>query len=150
MARGLEINSLKSCEYLKNLLRNRANPRNSRGPFIRRKNVKAVSVLRSFKTRLRSSLPPAIFLAITYYFGWNAVHGKSGLEAQATQRHELAQAQARYAATDELRKQWATKISDLSAQSIQRDMLEEQARAVLNLADPNDLVIDLPPGKPAQ
>ncbi|WP_297369946.1 septum formation initiator family protein [Acidocella sp.] len=107
-------------------------------------------MLRSFKTRLRSSLPPAIFLAITYYFGWNAVHGKSGLEAQATQRHELAQAQARYAATDELRKQWATKISDLSAQSIQRDMLEEQARAVLNLADPNDLVIDLPPGKPAQ
>ncbi|WP_298282291.1 septum formation initiator family protein [Acidocella sp.] len=107
-------------------------------------------MLRSFKTHFHSSLPPAIFLAITYYFGWNAVHGKSGLEAQATQRQELAQAQAQYNATDSLRQQWATKISDLSAQSIQRDMLEEQARAVLNLADPNDLVIDLAPSKPAQ
>jgi cell division protein FtsB len=114
------------------------------------KKVKAVSVLRMFKTRLRSSIPPAIFLAITYYFGWNAVHGKSGLEAQVTQHQELNQAQARYQATESMRQQWATKINDLSARSIQRDMLEEQARTVLNLADPNDLVIDFGPARPAE
>ena len=44
--------------------------------------------------------PPAIFLAITYYFGWNAIHGKSGLEAQTIQRAELAKAQQGYLQMD--------------------------------------------------
>ena len=91
--------------------------------------------------------PPAIFLAITYYFGWNAIHGKSGLEAQAIQRAELAQAQLGISADGCQRAQWETRIADLSGQSIAPDMLDGQARQVLNLADPNDLVIDLSQNK---
>jgi cell division protein FtsB len=87
--------------------------------------------------------PPAIFLAITYYFGWNAIHGKSGLEAQSVQRTELARAQQAYTQVDTQREQWETRIADLSGQSIAPDMLDGQARQVLNLADPSDLVIDL-------
>ena len=47
-------------------------------------------MLRAIKQRLYAMAPSAVFLAITYYFGWNAIHGKSGLEAQAVQRSELA------------------------------------------------------------
>jgi len=89
--------------------------------------------------------PPAIFLAITYYFGYNAVHGKSGLEAQEVQRAELAQAKAQFATVDAQRAQWETRIADLSGQSIAGDMLDGQARQVLNLADPGDLVVELGP-----
>lgn len=103
-------------------------------------------LLRSVKHRVRALVPPAIFLAITYYFGWNAIHGKSGLQAQVVQRAELAQAQAQFTKTDAERTQWETRIADLSGQSIAPDMLDSQARQVLNLADPNDLVIDLSPG----
>jgi cell division protein FtsB len=104
-------------------------------------------VLRSIRHRIRAIAPPLIFLAITYYFGWNAVHGKSGLEAQHVQQQELAQAIARYQAVEAERTAWQTKIADLNGQSIQPDMLDEQAREVLNLANPQDMVIDLQPQK---
>jgi cell division protein FtsB len=90
---------------------------------------------------------PAVFLALTYYFGWNAVHGKSGLEAQLVQRQQLQAAQAQAAAAQQSLMAWQTKVADLSAQSIAPDMLDEEAREVLNLANPNDLVIDLPSQK---
>ena len=104
-------------------------------------------MLRAVRNRLRALAPPVIFLAITYYFGWNAVHGKSGLEAQRVQQEELAQATARFQAVDAQRSAWQTKIGDLSGQSIQPDMLDEQAREVLNLANPQDMVINLQPQK---
>ena len=107
-------------------------------------------MLRSVKTRIRAVAPPAIFLAITYYFGWNAIHGKSGLESQVAQRAELAQAQQSFAKADSDRLRWETRIADLSGQSIAPDMLDAQARQVLNLADPNDLVIDLSQGQSAK
>ncbi len=102
-------------------------------------------MLRFLKNRLLEALWPSIFLGITAYFAWNAVHGHSGLEAQAVQRRELATAQAQFAAVDAQRQQWETRIADLSAQSIGPDMLDDQARRVLNLANPGDLVVRLPP-----
>ena len=107
-------------------------------------------MLRAIKYRLRSYLPPAIFLAISGYFGWNAMHGKSGLEAQNVQIAELAQAQQAFSAADAERQQWEVRIADLSGRSISQDMLDGQARKVLNLANPNDLVIDLPQNKSAE
>jgi cell division protein FtsB len=104
-------------------------------------------MLRALKHRVRALLPPAIFLAITWYFGWSAIHGKNGLQAQQGQRAQLLQAQQDYAKAEQLREQWQTRISDLSTQSIEPDMLNEQAREVLNLANPSDLVVTLPPPK---
>ncbi len=104
-------------------------------------------MLRAIKYRLRALLPPAIFLAITWYFGWNTIHGKSGLQAQQVQRAELLQAQQDYASVDAQRGQWETRIADLSGQSINADMLDEQSREVLNLANPDDLVVDLSQSK---
>jgi len=96
------------------------------------------------KNRLRDIMPPAVFLAVTYYFGWNAVHGQNGLEDQAALNRQLAQAQAAQVQADADRTAWSTKVTDLASQSIAPDMLDEQARHMLNLAEPNDLVIDLP------
>ncbi len=107
-------------------------------------------MLRAIRNRLRAIAPPVVFLAITYYFGWNAVHGKSGLEAQHVQQQQLDQAVARNQAVAAERASWQTKIQDLNGQSIQPDMLDEQARQVLNLANPQDMVIELAPRKAAE
>ena len=107
-------------------------------------------MLRAIKYRLRAIAPTAIFLAITWYFGWNAIHGKSGLEAQQEQRAELVQAQRNFTSVDTQRTQWETRVADLSGQSIAPDMLDGQARQVLNLADPSDLVIDLSRNKDSE
>ncbi|MBU6448887.1 MAG: septum formation initiator family protein [Rhodospirillales bacterium] len=104
-------------------------------------------MLRAIKNRLRGLVGPVVFLALTYYFGWNAVHGKSGLEAQAAQRTQLQAAQSQQDAVHKNLLMWQTKVAALSGQSIQPDTLDEEAREVLNLANPNDLVIELPPQK---
>ena len=100
-------------------------------------------MLRLVKNCLRAALPPTMFLLITCYFGWNAIHGARGLKAQQMQRVELAQAQAAFTAIDAGRINWETRIAALSNQSIGPDMLDDQARQVLNLADPADLVVQL-------
>jgi cell division protein FtsB len=113
--------------------------------------VKGNHLLRFVKNALRAALPPAIFLGITWYFAWNAVHGSRGLEAQQAQVAALAKAQAQFTVIDADRAQWETRIADLSGQSIGPDMLDDQARLVLNLAQPGDLVVQLPPaGQSAQ
>lgn len=101
-------------------------------------------LLRALKYRLRGFVIPAVFLSLTYYFGWNAVHGQNGLKAQVEER---AQLQVQQQQTDEISQRltlWKTKVAALSSHSIEPDMLNAEARTVLNLADPNDLVVDLP------
>ncbi len=102
-------------------------------------------MIKAAKYRLRAVLPPALFLLITGYFGWNAVHGARGLEAQSAEQAQLAAAQANFTRVDALRTQWETKISALADKSVAPDMLDNQARAVLNLASPSDIVVALPP-----
>lgn len=101
-------------------------------------------MLRGLKNRLRAIVPPVIFLGITWYFAWNAMHGSRGMEAQRAQQAELAQARLAFASLDAERKAWETRIATLNDQSIASDMLDNEARLVLNLADPADLVVQLP------
>ena len=102
-------------------------------------------MLRDIKNRLRAMIPPVIFLAITWYFAWNAMHGSRGLEAQRAQEAQLAQARLAFTSIDAQRTEWETKISTLNGQTIASDMLDNEARLVLNLANPADLVVELPP-----
>jgi cell division protein FtsB len=104
-------------------------------------------VRRALKKRLAATLAPALFLAIAGYFLWNAVHGQDGLIDQQREAGVLAQAQAKYAVIDAQRVEWETRIGDLSGKSVTPDMLDGEARLVLNLADPSDLVVDVPPHK---
>lgn len=106
-------------------------------------------MLRALKYRLRGLVIPAVFLSLTYYFGWNAVHGQNGLKAQA---QEHAQLQIEQQQADEIGQRlalWKTRVAALSSRSIEPDMLNAEAREVLNLADPNDLVVELTPLKSA-
>lgn len=100
-------------------------------------------MLRALRHRLEEAALPAIFLVLTGYFGWNAVHGPGGLQAQAGQEAALARAQTAFAGVDATRAQWEARIAALAGPQIAPDMLDAQARRVLNLADPDDYVVDL-------
>lgn len=102
-------------------------------------------MLRELKYRLRALLPPLLFLGITWYFLWNAMHGNRGLEAQRVQTVELAQAKQAFAAAEAQRNMWETKIGTLNGKTIAGDMLDTEARLVLNLANPADLIVQLGP-----
>jgi len=109
-----------------------------------RKNSRGPALLREIKNRLRAMIPPVLFLGITWYFGWNAMHGTRGLEAQRVQEAELVKARQEFSVVDAQRTVWETRVATLNGQSIAGDMLETEARAVLNLANPADLIVELP------
>ena len=95
-------------------------------------------MLRVIKNRVRALVPPVLFLGITWYFGTR------GLEAQRVQEGELVTARQGFSTIDAQRSIWETKIATLNGGAIAGDMLDNEARIVLNLANPTDLIIQLP------
>jgi cell division protein FtsB len=89
----------------------------------------------------KAVLPPLLFMSLTGYFGWNALRGDHGLRAYAVDQQKLATAQAELAAATTERDAWETRVAGLRANHIDPDTLDERARAMLNLADPNDVVV---------
>jgi cell division protein FtsB len=98
---------------------------------------------RELKRRARIMIAPAIFLAITAYFGWNATQGDRGLVAYAQRQDLLRQVNADLAAAKTERDGWETRVSGLRARHLDPDTLDERARAMLNLADPNEIIVKL-------
>jgi cell division protein FtsB len=95
--------------------------------------------------RLRSAVAPAIFLAITGYFGWNATQGDHGLVAYAQRQDLLRQVVADRDAAKAERDNWETRVAGLRARHLNPDTLDERARAMLNLAEPRDVIVKLGP-----
>jgi cell division protein FtsB len=104
-----------------------------------------MSVGRELKRRLRATVAPTIFLAVTCYFAWNAVQGPHGLKSFAVQQSVLKQAQTELAAAEAERNAWQRRVHALEGDHLDRDMLDERARALLNLANPNDVVVQYEP-----
>jgi cell division protein FtsB len=96
---------------------------------------------REVKQRLRGAIAPVVFLAVTAYFCWNAVQGPHGLKAFAAQQAMLNQAQADLAAAHAERDAWQRRVHALESDHLDRDMLDERARALLNLANPDDVIV---------
>jgi cell division protein FtsB len=95
------------------------------------------------KRRAQMMIAPAIFVAITGYFGWNATQGAHGLVAKAQREELLTQVVADQEAAKAERDGWETRVSGLRASHLDPDTLDERARAMLNLADPSEVIVKL-------
>ncbi len=100
---------------------------------------------REIKRRLKAAIAPLIFLSLVGYFGWNAVQGNHGLVAYAQRQQILAQAQADQAQTQADKDAWDRRVSALRSRHLDADMLDERSRAMLNLANPNDIIVSYGP-----
>src|SRR3954469_21767755 len=96
---------------------------------------------REIKRRLKAAVPPLIFLSLVGYFGWNAVQGNRGLVAYAERQDLLAQARAEQARALAERDSWQRRVAGLRARNIDADALDERSRAMLNLAEPADVIV---------
>ncbi len=104
-----------------------------------------MSLAREIKRRVRIALPPVIFLTITSYFGWSATQGDRGLVAYAHRKELQAQVDADKAAAQAERDGWETRVKGLRARHLNPDTLDERARAMLNLAQPEEVIVKLGP-----
>jgi cell division protein FtsB len=96
------------------------------------------------KRAVQSAIPPLLFLSLTAYFGWNALRGQHGLRAYAAREQMLVRARATLADAEAERDRAESQAAGLRTAHIDPDTLDERARAMLNLADPADIVVPLP------
>ena len=87
----------------------------------------------------------AIAAAFIAYFGVNAYTGKYGLNARIELDQEIAALTTELAQLKADRAKSEQRVALLRSDSVDPDMLDEQARYQLDYADPRDLVRILPP-----
>ena len=93
------------------------------------------------KRWLRACVAPGVFLALVGYFSWNATQGDRGLQAYAMRQEQLKSVQSELARVVAERDTWERRVMGLRTQRLDPDTLDERARAMLNVADPADVVM---------
>lgn len=93
-----------------------------------------------FRSSLRS-LPLLMGMFAVIYFGYHAVQNQSGVLAVIALERQIEQAETDLAAVIAKEQRLKNHVTLLNPPKIDRDMLDEQARRMLNLAHPRELVI---------
>ncbi len=100
------------------------------------------------RTRLRSFLFPLVLYCVSGgivgYFLWHASNGDRGLKVNGEYEKSIALLQAQLTTTKAEHDQWQHRIALMQGDALDRDLLEEQARVILDRVDKDDLVIFLP------
>jgi len=96
------------------------------------------------RQRLRHVLGPLTGAALIAYFGYHAVQGDRGLLAWWSLRYEIEKADYELAAVTAEKKIIEHRVSLLRPESLDRDMLEERARAMLGVVHKDDLIVPDP------
>src|SRR5262245_41185986 len=96
--------------------------------------------IRAFFSTLGLYLGCALVIA---YFAVNAYTGKHGLRAQQDLDQQYAALSEELGQLKQERAEWQRRVKLLQSNSIDPDMLDERARAVLNYLDPRDVTMML-------
>lgn len=84
---------------------------------------------------------PLLGIALTGYFAYNLVEGDRGFLAWIRLTREIRAENARLDALRDERQALDLRVSDLSPDHLDPDLLDERVRAALNLVAPNEIVI---------
>jgi cell division protein FtsB len=101
----------------------------------------AMLIFEEIRRRSRGAVIPALCAGMIGYFGYHMVEGDRGLKAFARLSEEITRAQGALAAVGEERQRLERRVMLLRSGSLDLDMLDEQARRVLGLIGPDDVVI---------
>lgn len=102
-------------------------------------------LIREIKTRARQAIPQVIAACMVAYFGYHAMNGDRGFYAWIMLKQERAQALATAEALSGERAAMEQRVGLLRGESLDPDLLEERAQAILNYGAEQDHVIFLPP-----
>jgi cell division protein FtsB len=91
--------------------------------------------------RYGSLIVPAITALVLTYFGYHAFHGDYGINAARQLEMRTAELEQELAGLRADRARLEHRIALLRDGSLERDMVDEHARRVLNVAHPDELVI---------
>jgi cell division protein FtsB len=101
-------------------------------------------VMRALRRRAGVVVGPMLGVALTGYFAYNLVEGDRGFLAWTRLTRQIRAADARLDALRAERAALKLKVSDLTPNHLDPDLLDERVRATLNLVGPNERVIMKP------
>lgn len=96
---------------------------------------------------LKLLAPPVILASVAAFFVWHASHGDRGLIAREQRIVDIAQAKAERDSAVAHREAAERRVNAMRGDRLDRDQLEERARAMLNLTTREEIVIPYPPGQ---
>ena len=105
-------------------------------------------LMRELRKRARVVVGPILGIALTGYFAYNLVEGDRGFLAWTRLTRQIRAEDARLDALRAERAALKLKVSDLTPNHLDPDLLDERVRATLNLVGPNERVIMKPAANP--
>jgi cell division protein FtsB len=106
-----------------------------------------MDIWRSVKRQVRAAVAPVVFLSLSAYFVWHASQGERGLLSYAERQKDLVVAKAQLERAQQEVVLWERRVNGLRGARLDRDALDERARAMLNVSDPNDVILLYPNGQ---
>jgi len=102
-------------------------------------------LLREIKTRARQAVPQVLAACMVAYFAYHAMNGDRGFYAWIMLKQEQAQVMATADSLQDERRQLERRVALLRGATLDPDLLEERAQAILNYGAERDHVIFLEP-----
>jgi cell division protein FtsB len=100
-----------------------------------------VSTRQTRNTSLGQFIVPAFSIVLIAYFAYHTWSGRYGIESMRHMKEEEVRLEFELASIKLRRQSLEAKVMLLRDGSIERDMLDEQARNALNVIKPEELVI---------
>jgi cell division protein FtsB len=94
-----------------------------------------------FKKRLRQAIGPTVGACLFGYFVYHAVEGDRGVMAWLQISQQLTESKRSLATLAGERQEIENRVALLSPSSIDPDLLDERARLMLNVAEPDDRLV---------
>jgi cell division protein FtsB len=104
-----------------------------------------MALLSTSKRLLKGVLVPALFLAVSGYFVWHAVHGERGLMARDKRQADIVSARAELTRAETERDAMERRVTGLRGDRLDRDQLEERARSLLNMVGRDEVIVPYGP-----
>lgn len=102
---------------------------------------------KALRRQARAAVAPTVFLGLAGYFGWNATQGARGSQAYVLRQEQQGMVEAELVRMTTERAMWERRVAGLRDQRLDPDTLDERARAMLNVAEPTDIVVPYGVGK---
>lgn len=100
-----------------------------------------MGLIAELRGRARHVIGPVLGVSAVIYFAYHAVNGERGLIAWLDLQRRIEVAEASHAKVALQRDVLENRVRLLQPESLDADLLEERARAMLNFAYEDDLVV---------
>ena len=88
---------------------------------------------------------PALFIGVSGYFVWHAMHGERGTIARKDRVADIAAARQELQRAEAERDAMERRVAGLRGERLDRDQLDERARSLLNMVGRDEIVVPYGP-----